>query len=232
MIGIDSDDMIYYEPDTDGILDLSGRTSIKNYEFRDKSFFLNVLVSHYLNNNDLPLPTVKDRNGDNIIINDTKVYKLSKERKLMKLIIGETVTSIGEFAFANCCQLKEVDFTGTKLTTIENDIFYGCMSLVKVNTGPCRKVSNDFAFCNSLEEINCEGLEEIHSSFKMCGQLKKIRKMTFSDKLCKISDDSFNDSHNDGENVTITCPEQFFAFFRKRFPKAVIEECSIGYVLK
>ena len=114
-----------------------------------------------------------------------------------KLIIPDSVTYIGEEAFAACYDLKEV-VIGSDVTTIEYRAFDDCRALTKVTfTGNSLKtVANDVFFntaiesltlpdsvetfggasyCQKLTSIDLGNVKTITGSFYDCTSLKEIR---------------------------------------------------------
>ena len=97
--------------------------------------------------------------------------------EMRKLVIGDKITSLGEFSFADCKALEEVHF-GKKVSKISRSAFQGCTSLKKLDcTDSIKSIERDA--CNG-----CERLEKIyfgkemkkieHSAFEGCVKLKKI----------------------------------------------------------
>ena len=80
--------------------------------------------------------------------------------KLKSITIPNTITRIGNGAFANCLGLTSVTFEeGCRLTHISNSLFFSCSNLVSIKI-PSSVVSigaNAFYWCNSLTEISFEG---------------------------------------------------------------------------
>lgn len=76
---------------------------------------------------------------------------------ITKVIVGKNVTTIGDFAFMGCTNLRAVEFAtdGTKDLTIGDAAFYGCTSLSEINLPERLTVISDsmFAKCSSLTSI-------------------------------------------------------------------------------
>jgi|GEM_PF-2347666 len=75
-------------------------------------------------------------------------------RYLTKVIIPETIKSIGEFAFADCVNLREVNIPGS-VEKIEKGTFFYCERLTTVTLSDGIKSIEDSAFagCTFLERI-------------------------------------------------------------------------------
>ncbi len=63
--------------------------------------------------------TNKDGNGNNLM------------NQIVSLVVQDDVTAIGERAFANCSELEYVEL-GAGMTSMGNQVFYGCQKLYKV----------------------------------------------------------------------------------------------------
>ena len=128
---------------------------------------------------------------------------------LERIIIPESVTEIGYYAFKHCVSLKEIIIPDS-VTRIENGTFEDCTSLQKVVIPDGVKTIGNCAFwgCRSLEEIaipnsvkvigewaftNCTSLKEIvipnsvktigHCAFRGCKSLEEI---VIPDSVTKI----------------------------------------------
>ena len=75
---------------------------------------------------------------------------------LPSIYIPESVTYIGEEAFAYCTSAEYATISSTNLTSIPKKLFYKCSSLVDVNMSSIKlKEIKEFSFaeCDSLEHI-------------------------------------------------------------------------------
>ena len=98
--------------------------------------------------------------------------------KASKVILPDTVTSMGREAFSGCNSLKAIDLSGTSLTTVENAAFLNCTSIteVKLPEGLTAIKPGAFEGCAKLEAIELpEGLTELgEQAFGRCSSLKEI----------------------------------------------------------
>ena len=118
-----------------------------------------------------------------------------------KVVIPETVITIGGDAFQNCAVLKEVELPDN-LNTIEWSAFYGCMSLRKIMIpASVRKIENSaFTKCKGLEEVEMsyettdssvvgrDALTLGSSVFSDCISLNKIK---LSDNITELGHSEF-----------------------------------------
>ncbi len=84
--------------------------------------------------------------------------------KIKKVVIGEGVTSIGDYAFANCPQLTEVDMADS-LTSIGYRAFVNCTGLKEIEIPICIYTIENYAF------QNCLILEIINLNAEYCGNV-------------------------------------------------------------
>lgn len=107
-----------------------------------------------------------------------RAYAFFANLNLISVFIPECVTTIGESAFSNCTNLKNVSMSERSVSTINQKAFYYCKKLEEVN------LSNNlasiffqaFAFCNSLTKISIPSKiiligEEVFSG---CNNLQEI----------------------------------------------------------
>ena len=80
--------------------------------------------------------------------------------EMRKLVIGDKITSLGEFSFADCKALEEVHF-GKKVSKISRSAFQGCTSL-KILDCSDSIISIERDACNG-----CERLEKIYFGKEM-----------------------------------------------------------------
>lgn len=118
-----------------------------------------------------------------------------------KVVIKSSITHIGEWAFAGCSRLKEVEIDDPSLTSIGANAFYKCEQLEKINLpdsvmeigayafGQCEnlsdcnipqnvKVLEDFVFyqCEKLDNVKLpvQLVEICDGAFAYCGSLKNV----------------------------------------------------------
>ncbi len=97
--------------------------------------------------------------------------------QVTEYILGNSVTSIGKYAFANCTDLNSITIPNS-VTSIGNYAFYGCTGLTSV-TIPNRVISigvSAFNGCARLTSISLPtSITKIESStFEGCSNLKSI----------------------------------------------------------
>ena len=107
------------------------------------------------------------------------------------VVIPETVRKIGNYAFSNCKDLREVVIAdGSRLETIESYCFFGCG--IKTFTAPAslRTIeSGAFYECKNLQWVSLnEGLEDIYWRCFACSSLEKIN---LPDTLKKLDSETF-----------------------------------------
>ena len=76
-----------------------------------------------------------------------------------RIIIGDSVTTIGEYAFYDCGHLTSVTIPNS-VTTIGSEAFSDCTNLQKVNIGNSVKTIGEFAFnkCTNITQISSEAV--------------------------------------------------------------------------
>lgn len=114
-----------------------------------------------------------------VIFPDSGVgYRFDSCRKIEKVRIPKTQTSIGMYQFQSMASLKEIEIPeGSKLYEISWYSFYRTSSLEKINIPPsCRVIGSDvFKGMKNLKEIDLSHVERIESNaFQDCELLEKI----------------------------------------------------------
>lgn len=98
--------------------------------------------------------------------------------KIKTVDIPENVESIGYWAFAECTELKEISFAGSKLTAIKECAFQNCTRLKTIILPDSVDMlySSVFDGCTNLASVILpEGLTEIpQETFKGCASLKTV----------------------------------------------------------
>jgi len=114
------------------------------------------------------------------IHSDTKIiyeFAFSNCNKLEKVVIPNSVKSMGECVFANCRELKSVVFADD-IKILKNETFINCFNLIDVTLPKNLKTieHNAFKNCTKLNNIILpSSLKKIDNyAFKSCGNLKSL----------------------------------------------------------
>ena len=130
------------------------------------------------------------------------------------MCIRDRLTGIGDNAFFNCVNLKNVKIP-SKVTVIPSSAFSGCSSLSNIELPAGLTAINTAAFsaCSSLQNITLpEGLETIgESAFAACVSLKNI---DFPDSLTSIGVSAFSDCDS---LISVTIPSKVKKLYRETF---------------
>ena len=122
--------------------------------------------------------------------------------KFSKLTIGDSVTSIGDYAFQYCSSLKSITIPD-RVTSIGYSAFYGCSSLASVTIPDSVTSIGDYAFCycESLKRVTIgNGVTSIGDyAFDDC---KRLTSISIPDTVTSIGSSAFS-SCSSLENVTI-----------------------------
>ena len=106
---------------------------------------------------------------------------------IVKIVIEEGVTSVGNFAFIDFASMEEIDLPST-MQKIGKGAFDRCGSLKRIQLPESLLEIEDFAFVDSgLEEVVLPaGLQKVgNGAFSFCRDLQKI---TILNPDCKIED--------------------------------------------
>ena len=125
--------------------------------------------------------------ADNLYLNNQLVTNL---------VIPNTITTIGKYAFYNCSSLTSITIPNS-VTTIGDSAFRGCSGLTSIEIPNSVTTIGDYAFrgCSSLTSITIPNSVTTigYSAFNGCSGLKGVY-ITDLEKWCKISF-GFNDSN-------------------------------------
>ena len=111
--------------------------------------------------------------------------------QLISVVIGNTATSIGVFAFFQCTNMTSVTI-GNSVTSIGVSAFYGCTNLTSVTIGNSVTSISDYAFyqCANLTSIaipnSVSSIGEY--AFNQCANLTSV---TIGNSVTSISDYAF-----------------------------------------
>ena len=118
---------------------------------------------------------------------------------IISVYILDTVTSIGDYAFASCPNLLSV-FIGSGVTGIGGSAFYGCEGLVSLDIpGNVTEIGEAaFALCTNLTDVTIEsGVTAIGpSAFFGCSNLSCI---TSPDSVASIGEEAFSNCASPAE---------------------------------
>ncbi|MCR5793822.1 MAG: leucine-rich repeat protein [Solobacterium sp.] len=110
---------------------------------------------------------------------------------LTSIIIPETITSIGGYAFYNCRNLVDITIPDG-ITSLNEGVFHNCTSLKEITIPDSVTFIDNWAFdwCESLTSISIPGsvntIEDY--AFRNCYALSNV---TISDGVVRIGEDSF-----------------------------------------
>ncbi len=122
------------------------------------------------------------------IIEDMVFYGFAAE----KIVLGEGITFIEEYAFNNC-QAKEIVFDeNIKLDKLDRRTFTGCDNLTTLTIpGGIKNIDAAFTYCENLKKVTIlDGVEELNGTFERCTSLEEI---VLPDSLKKIGAKTFKD---------------------------------------
>ena len=145
--------------------------------------------------------------------NENRVYS----NCVKNVRIGSSVTSIGIYAFYNCCSLASITIP-SNVTSIENDAFESCYSLesITIPSGVTSIESSAFYNCHSLASITIpSGVTRIWSNaFNGCYSLASI---TIPSGVTSIGNGAFNGCYS---LASITIPSSI-----KSIGSSAFESC-------
>ena len=131
----------------------------------------------------------------------TEVPWCSNRSRFDSVIVGDSITKLGAYAFENCTNLKNIKLPDS-ITAIPENLFKGCEDLLSVAIPDTVKSIGAYAFsgCSSLTDVNIpEGVKVLNNyTFSGCYDLKNIE---IPDSVYKIGYGVF--SGCGFENITV-----------------------------
>lgn len=114
--------------------------------------------------------------------------------KIKKIVIGNGITQIGNFAFAGCTNLQEIVFPQKNLKKIKNYSFSGCTSLKEFDIPEGVENLGDSSLygCISIERISFPlTLKKIPCFANEVEGLPKLKSVVLAEGIEKIADGAF-----------------------------------------
>ena len=119
-------------------------------------------------------------------------YVFESNTDIVTVVIGDGITSIGEWAFSDCTNLKGVTIP-TSVTNIDGSAFYNCSGLTSI-TIPNSVTSigiNAFTDCSSLTSVTIgSGVTSI--GWGVFGNCSKLTSVTIPDSVTSIGNYAFS----------------------------------------
>ncbi|MBE6604381.1 MAG: leucine-rich repeat domain-containing protein [Ruminococcaceae bacterium] len=141
------------------------------------------LDSKFNNANSNPLYCTESLYLNNVLVTTVEINRnipagaFMGYEKLTKIVLGNSVKTIGGSAFYGCSELAEVVF-GNKLETIGTSGFYNCAKLTAINLPSSLKTVSNKAFygCSALQTVTvASGLQSVGDyAFSGCIALRTI----------------------------------------------------------
>ena len=180
--------------------------------------------------------TIVSKEGTLILTNKIKI-KDDILHKVKKIVIDKSLEGIWfENIFENdsksikdLINLEEIDFSNYTFNTMYSYSFWYCKKIKSIELPSTIKILKKYCFenCEKLESVILHGVERIDCNvFYGCISLKYL---FISDEIKEINKSAFNGISKEQE-ITIICPDQFYDYFKERFPNASINENE--FVLK
>lgn len=155
--------------------------------------------------------------------------------KITKVVIPDSITSVGYYAFLNCTALSNVTL-GKGMSYLGYGMFEGCSNLTKIDIPSNVKLIFDESFygCTSLSEVNIsEGVLEINEkTFYNTPALKSIK---LPSTLTTISNAAFTESGLTSINIpnSVTAlGEETSSTYSVFYGCKSLEEVTIGSGIK
>ena len=114
--------------------------------------------------------------------------------KIKKIVLGDGITQIGNFAFAGCRNLQEIVFPQKNLKKIKENVFYGCSSLKEfIVPEGIESLGKGFLYdCLSIEKISFPStLKEVPCFSNDFEGLPKLRSVELAEGIEQIADGAF-----------------------------------------
>ena len=154
-------------------------------------------------------------------IEEAKKYSAFRAFKNLRSVKADNVTYIGNFAFADCTALNEINFPRVSHTVTDAEIqnttphsadigkyaFLGCTGLKKIKFNTAN-VIGEYAFkgCSSLAEIDFPEVWKIEkNAFEDCKSLVNV----FFEKATKIGNEAFKNCINLEKAEFNAAPDRF-----------------------